>query len=161
MLATLRCHICEYALELLNFNLLIRTRAQGAALAVEDGAVLGALFNKSQTALEISKALEIYENIRKPRTTRIAQASVGFGDTMHMHDGEAQIKRDITLVSECKPSDGYPIKWFDPVFQNYIFGYDAEAEAEKAWDLYKAGNINSYLTHSSGENCSSSNMYTT
>jgi len=58
---------------------------------------------------------------------------------MQMYDGEAQRVRDLTLT-QCKPYEGYPFKLLDPMFQKYIFGYDAKAEAEEAWDLYKAGN---------------------
>ena len=40
---------------------------------------------------------------------------------------------------EEEPFDGFPSRYADPVFQEYVFGYDAFAEADKAWATYTMG----------------------
>ena len=56
---------------------------------------------------------------------------------MHIHNSEEQQERDRKRI-ECKPFKGYPNRWADPVFQEYIFGYDADAVVLEAWSKYKA-----------------------
>lgn len=55
--------------------------AQGAAMAVEDGAVMGLLFEKLENGAQLKDILVIYERIRKARTTRIVKASTDYRDT--------------------------------------------------------------------------------
>ncbi|KIM92686.1 hypothetical protein OIDMADRAFT_139218 [Oidiodendron maius Zn] len=112
--------------------------AQGAAQAVEDGAMLGALFEKAENMSEIADALGIYERLRKPRTTRVVHESTEYRAIMHMHDGEEQRERD-RLMTDLEPFEGYPNRWADPVFQKYLFGYDGDIVAAEAWNQYKAG----------------------
>jgi salicylate hydroxylase len=107
-------------------------------LAVEDGAVLGALFEKAENKLEICDALKIYEELRKPRTTRVVLESTAYRAITHMADGEEQRERD-RQMTECKPFQGYPNRWADPAFQEYLFGYDPYMVAAEAWSKYKAG----------------------
>ena len=115
--------------------------AQGAAMAVEDGAVLGALFEKIEGSHQIPDLLIVYETIRKPRTTKVVQGSSHFGRTVfHLQDGPHQQERDRQMLEfDNKRFEGYPNRWADPVFQNFLFGYDAFAEADKAWSKYKDG----------------------
>ncbi len=54
--------------------------AQGAAMAIEDAAVLAASL---YGATDIQAALRAYEAARKPRVTRLWQAALGTGDTYH------------------------------------------------------------------------------
>ncbi|MCJ1355885.1 MAG: hypothetical protein MMC33_005877 [Icmadophila ericetorum] len=105
--------------------------AQGAAQAIEDGAVLGALFGHLTSRDQIPRLLKIYESIRKPRTTRVVRGSTALGELFHLHDGERQRERDRQL-SEA-PFEGYPNRWADPMFQQWLFSYDAEKEADNAW----------------------------
>ncbi len=66
--------------------------AQGAAQSIEDGAALAALLAKTPDAPE--DALRRYEEIRKPRATRLQQASAANRTRFHLHDGPAQQERD-------------------------------------------------------------------
>ncbi len=54
--------------------------AQGAAMAIEDAAVLAAAL---YDASDVPAALSAYEAERKPRVTRLWQASLATGDTYH------------------------------------------------------------------------------
>jgi salicylate hydroxylase len=107
-------------------------------LAVEDGAVLGALFEKAESKPEICDALRIYEELRQPRTTKVVRESTAYRDITHMDDGDEQQERD-RQMTECKPFEGYPNRWADSAFQEYLFGYDAYSVAAEAWSKYKAG----------------------
>lgn len=120
--------------------LMLYTRAQGAAQAVEDGAVLGALFHHIERRSQIADSLLIYERLRKGRTTKIVKGSTAMRDIFHMEDGERQQERDRQLTEE-QPAENYPNRWADPVFQNWLFRYDADREVEIAWRDYKDGNF--------------------
>lgn len=113
-------------------------RAQGAAQAVEDGAVIGTLFEKIENREQLADLLAVYEKTRKARTTRVVQGSTALRDIFHMHDGPKQEKRDHVLLNET-PFEGFPNRWADPVFQQFLFGYDARSEALQAWNNYKKG----------------------
>ncbi|KAL9604928.1 MAG: hypothetical protein Q9219_000116 [cf. Caloplaca sp. 3 TL-2023] len=114
--------------------------AQGAAQAVEDGAVLGALFERIENPSQLGHALVIYERLRKSRTTTVVKGSTHLQDVFHMPDGPRQQERDWNLTQR-EPYEGYPNPWADPVFQPYLFGYDADKEVEEAWQRYKGGNF--------------------
>ncbi|KAI9793825.1 MAG: hypothetical protein M1835_006983 [Candelina submexicana] len=120
--------------------------AQGAAQAIEDGAVLGALFSKIESRTQLPGLLAIYESLRKGRTTKIVQSCKAVRGVFHLHDGEAQRERDRQLTQEA-PFDGFPNHWADPVFQKWLFDYDADLEVECAWERYKEGNFPGVAGH--------------
>lgn len=110
--------------------------AQGAAMAVEDGAVLGGLLGKLEDRSQLKPLLATYESLRKKRTTRIVQESTHQRDVFHLPDGKEQEDRDgIMLADERKPS--FPNKWRDLEIQKFLFEYDAFAEVEAAWARLK------------------------
>ena len=139
MLAMPRCLTCRfsYAIFLRKSNSeCICIRAQGAAQALEDGAVLGALFARIERRSQVADVLCIYEGLRKERTTRIVQGSTDIRDVFHLEDGERQQERDRQLL-KLEPLENCPNRWADPVFQKWMFGYDAEREVEVAWAKYQ------------------------
>lgn len=87
--------------------------AQGAAQALEDAAVLaGCLANRPD---DPSVALRRYEDLRRPRATRVQQMSRGRAASNHLPDGPAQQARDASFANE------------DPLAHNgWIYGHDAE-----------------------------------
>ena len=57
-----------------------------------------------------------------------------------MHDGPRQAERDRQLVEyDAEPYEGYPNKWRDPVFQEWLWGYDGDREVREAWAMYMKG----------------------
>ncbi|ODQ83258.1 hypothetical protein BABINDRAFT_159693 [Babjeviella inositovora NRRL Y-12698] len=106
--------------------------AQGAAQAVEDAACLTGLFGRIQKKSQIHATLQKFEELRKARTTRVVQGSTNCRNVYHCHDGPEQVKRD-ALCALNPPQEGCPNPWADPVFQKFLFGYDAFAEAESGW----------------------------
>ena len=111
--------------------------AQGAAQAVEDGAVLGALLERLEDRSQVVDILAIYERLRKNRTTRVVKGSTQSRDIFHMEDSERQRERDRQLRQ--KPFEQFPNRWADPIFQPWLFGYDAYGEVGRAWVEYKQG----------------------
>jgi salicylate hydroxylase len=86
---------------------------QGAAMAIEDGAVLAACLRAVSDPVE---ALLHYERLRLPRVTRLQQMSRANKTRFHMPDGPAQAARDAEWV---KAGDRSPdtLRWlyeFDP-----------------------------------------------
>jgi salicylate hydroxylase len=71
--------------------------AQGAAQSIEDGAALAALLKAMPDAPE--EALRRYEDIRKPRATRLQQASANNRVRFHLHDGPEQEARDLAMAN--------------------------------------------------------------
>jgi hypothetical protein len=43
------------------------------------------------------------------------------------------------LEYQDEPFETFPNRYRDPVFQSWMFSYDAEGEAKKAWDVYLKG----------------------
>lgn len=50
-------------------------QSQGACMAIEDSAALGIVFSKKHFAGDIQQALQVYQQVRKPRATRVQDAS--------------------------------------------------------------------------------------
>ena len=108
--------------------------AQGAAISVEDGGVLGGLLGKIRSKNDLPRVLALYEQLRRPRTSRIVIGSTKQQDIFHMRDGAAQKERDRVMLTQNPPQPGHPNQWADPVMQGFLFGYDADVEVEQAWD---------------------------
>ena len=70
--------------------------AQGAAQSIEDGAALAALLKAMPD--DIAGALARYEAVRKPRATKLQQASAANRTRFHLPDGDAQRARDDALA---------------------------------------------------------------
>jgi len=71
--------------------------AQGAAQSIEDGATLATLFQAMPD--DIAGALARYEALRKPRATRLQEASAANRVRFHLPDGPEQQKRDAALAN--------------------------------------------------------------
>lgn len=92
--------------------------AQGAAQAIEDGAVLAACLARIDGA-DISRALRLYESARLPRASRVQAASKENKTRFHLSDGPEQRERDAQLGNAS--SD-----WFLKAIA-WVYGHDAEA----------------------------------
>ncbi|MCJ1287285.1 hypothetical protein MMC26_006633 [Xylographa opegraphella] len=100
---------------------------QGAALAIEDGAFLGSLFEDIRDPHDIKGALQLYETTRKPRTIVVAQKSIENREIFNLKDGQNQQKRD-EMMKQGPPSL--------TEFQQWLYGYDAIAEGRSAAEKY-------------------------
>ena len=113
--------------------------AQGAAIGVEDGAVLGGLLGKIRGKKDVPRVLALYEQLRRPRCTAVVLGSSKQRDIFHLRDGPKQEERDRIMLTQTPPQPGHPNQWADPLVQEFLFAYDADKEVERAWDsLIKA-----------------------
>ncbi|KAI3405640.2 hypothetical protein KGF56_001658 [Candida oxycetoniae] len=117
--------------------------ASGASQAVEDGAVLAGLFSKIESRDQIHEILKMTESLRKWRSSQVVQGSANCRNIYHLHDGEEQQIRDSKLYDKT-PKLGCPNRFADPVFQDFLWGYNAFEEVERAWTEYKNGKMPTY-----------------
>lgn len=122
-------------------------QAQGAAMAVEDGAVLGQLLanlvhDKSVEFShdEIPSILRLYESLRKPRTALNVKGAVANRELYHMRDGPLQQQRDLEL----KAVDWFqPCKWqwADPSYQKELLGFDVIADCQRGYQAWRHSKV--------------------
>ena len=72
-------------------------RAQGAAMALEDAAVLGALLARLAHPAELAPLLRAYEDLRRPRTAETQRQSRMNRRIFHLGDGPEQERRDAEM----------------------------------------------------------------
>lgn len=110
---------------------------QGAAMAIEDGAVLGKLLgllersSKDCSPASISEVLRLYESLRKSRTAVNAAGVNSNRKWYHVADGLEQEARDAEMAGAA-PSTGW--RWMDPKYREELLGHDAVAEAAEAFE---------------------------
>lgn len=121
-------------------------QGQGAAMAVEDGAILGVLLTRLQeTSLssvpkvrnaQLTSLLQLYERLRKQRTEVNVSGAVLTREFYHLHDGELQQARDRELSDLPRLRWQGPSKWNwgDADYQKSLLGFDVLADAENSFD---------------------------
>jgi len=120
-------------------------RAQGAAMAIEDAAVLGNLLSRISHLSQLKPLLKAYQDLRLRRTA-VAQESSRFNrGTFSLPDGPEQRERDEKMRramalelsdnsgASGRESDGDQERWGDKEKNDVLFGYDADDEVEKWW----------------------------
>jgi salicylate hydroxylase len=91
--------------------------AQGAAQALEDGAVLTACLTKNA---DVAAALHRYEQVRLPRASRVQAAARNNKTRYHLPDGPEQAARDAHMASGATDWSFKATEW--------LYGHDAAAE---------------------------------
>jgi salicylate hydroxylase len=97
-------------------------RAQGAAQAFEDAALLGTLLSADTDVLELPSIFHKFESIRKPRLKVIQDECWNIRNAFGMHNGVDQLRRDTLLAKGLSP--GSPIWILDPDFREWLWKYD-------------------------------------
>jgi salicylate hydroxylase len=77
--------------------------AQGANMALEDGATLGCLLGKIESKSQIPKVVRIYEELRTERVTKVREETFRHQEEFHLPDGQLQQSRDQLLARSFKP----------------------------------------------------------
>jgi len=90
--------------------------AQGAAQAIEDGATLAGCLTGSD-GRDLPAALQRYEAIRLPRTSRVQAASMENKARFHLEDGPEQEERDRLMATGSTDWSSSAIAW--------VYGHDA------------------------------------
>ncbi|KAG9082634.1 hypothetical protein FS749_003946 [Ceratobasidium sp. UAMH 11750] len=109
-------------------------RAQGAAMAIEDGCVLGNLFSRLTSPDEIPYFLRAYETLRLARTANTQAQSRLNQKIFHYADGPEQEERDASMrAAMAGKTEGSANQWADKEKNKVQFSYDADAAAEEWW----------------------------
>ncbi|KAK1468408.1 hypothetical protein CPAR01_06480 [Colletotrichum paranaense] len=121
-------------------------QAQGAAMAVEDGAVIGKLFGllKNSSGAEnmvpqIPGILKLYETLRKDRTTLNVQGATSNRKWYHVRDGPEQEARDAEMTGAPLTDGLSPTGWrlMDEDYRMELMGRDSVAEAIEAFQEWE------------------------
>lgn len=119
--------------------------AQGGAMAIEDAAVLGECLELVKTLeKDLTKALQCYEAIRKPRVERIAELARDNGTSMLLGDGPAQEERDRRLAASAHAGPNPEMSnilreavadpnsaWPSPPLLKWLYGFDAVEDTKR------------------------------
>jgi hypothetical protein len=121
-------------------------QAQGAAMAVEDGAVLGLLLTKllncglpthpMERYTRITGILELYESLRKKSTEVNVLGAVQSQEFYHLPNGDIQEERDklLSQLPDSKWLGGCKWNWGDSEYQKGLLGFDVIADSERRFD---------------------------
>ncbi|KAF4785643.1 hypothetical protein HER10_EVM0008315 [Colletotrichum scovillei] len=121
-------------------------QAQGAAMAVEDGAVIGKLLGllKNSSGAEnmvpqIPEILKLYETLRKDRTTVNVQGATSNRKWYHVRDGPEQEARDAEMTGAPLRDELSPTGWrlMDEDYRMELMGRDSVAEAIEAFKEWR------------------------
>lgn len=117
--------------------------AQGAAMAIEDAAVLAEVVSLTPGAgvdpEALSKSLRVYELLRKETTWNRVEMAAFSGRTLHLGEGKAKQERDQQFAMAKEKGAPVPDKWASPEVQQAIYSHDCMKEAaEKFSKLYNS-----------------------
>ncbi|KAL1898462.1 hypothetical protein Sste5346_003365 [Sporothrix stenoceras] len=109
---------------------------QGAAMAIEDAAVIAEVLSRApdNEPATLHRCLQIYEFIRKKRTTTLVDLAAFSGRTLHLGDSKAKEERDKMFADSKKSGANVPDKWASPEVQKMIYSHDC---MKLAGDLFE------------------------
>ncbi|KAI0136313.1 hypothetical protein BJ170DRAFT_698988 [Xylariales sp. AK1849] len=101
--------------------------AQGAAMGIEDAAILGGILAQPDFYYPsgLPQALKLYEELRIKRAAKVAEASISSRWFTQMDDGEDQSQRDEWLLTHPGIWPGHINIRSRKEFLDDLFGYDA------------------------------------
>ncbi|KAH7390218.1 hypothetical protein BKA64DRAFT_117741 [Cadophora sp. MPI-SDFR-AT-0126] len=106
--------------------------AQGAAMAIEDGAALAESISRADSVTDLPKLLKVFEAVRKPRCEDISANCLKNAEIFHLPDGPAQEKRDLAMKNAIGRGDkksnngeGDGHKYSNESVKTGVFDYDA------------------------------------
>lgn len=117
--------------------------AQGAAMAIEDGAVLGSALSRLAARDELPRLLRFFYRLRVGRAHAIQRGSFTNRFFIHMKDEELLAMRRGVFEAGDYPSS--PNLMGNTVFQDWLYGYDATADAALKWEKEAGGVLSSRL----------------
>ncbi|KAH6688486.1 salicylate hydroxylase [Plectosphaerella plurivora] len=106
--------------------------AQGAAMAIEDAAVLGSALAKAESVRDVHKLLLFFYETRVGRAHAIQRGSFTNRFFIHMREEEPLEMRRAVFRAGDYPSS--PNLMGNTVFQEWLYGYDARADAALQWE---------------------------
>jgi salicylate hydroxylase len=110
---------------------------QGAAQAIEDAASVAVALERcpSASAEDVSRALKVYEKVRKDRAYLLVDLAAQSGKALHLGEGKAKEERDKAFAA-VKEGGKVPDKWADADIQKMIYTFDPARETEEKFEEY-------------------------
>ncbi|PKX98101.1 putative monooxygenase [Aspergillus novofumigatus IBT 16806] len=110
--------------------------AQGAAQAIEDGATIAIALRRmpDPSPESITKALKVYESVRKDRAYALVELAAASGRALHLGEGAAKEERDRQFAALRQGKGPVPDKWADADVQREIYGFDCQMVTEERFD---------------------------
>ena len=109
--------------------------AQGAAIAIEDGATLGCILSHLTSRSEIPQLLDLFYRTRVDRVHTVQRGSYTNRFFIHMGEGPSLRMREDVFKAGDYP--GSPNLMGNTLFQEYLYAFDAVKQAEKAWKAWQ------------------------
>jgi salicylate hydroxylase len=106
--------------------------AQGAAMAIEDAATLGSVLSHVDSIDDLPRLLNFFYGLRINRVHSIQRGSWTNRFFIHMGDGPMLDMRESIFKAGDYP--GSPNLMGNTLFQDYLYGFDATAYAENAYE---------------------------
>lgn len=110
--------------------------AQGAAMAIEDGAVLGSALSHLTSKGDLPMLLHFFYKVRLCRAHAIQRGSFTNRFFIHMRDEELLAMRRSVFEAGDYPSS--PNLMGNTIFHEWLYGYDATADAASRWETEEA-----------------------
>jgi len=110
---------------------------QGAAQAIEDAAAIAVALYKcpSSSVSDITRALKVYERVRKDRAYLLVDLAAQSGRALHLGEGKAKEERDKAFAA-VKEGGKVPDKWADADIQKMIYSFDPARETEEHFEQF-------------------------
>ncbi|PKS09027.1 hypothetical protein jhhlp_003640 [Lomentospora prolificans] len=111
--------------------------SQGAAMAIEDGAVLAEVLSLAPDAKPetVARCLKVFELSRKEWCTSLVELAYFSGRTLHLGEGKAKEERDKQFAQAKANGEGaVPDKWASPEVQKMIYSNDCVANVQRDFD---------------------------
>ncbi|CAN8102938.1 unnamed protein product [Discula destructiva] len=110
--------------------------SQGAAMSIEDGAVVAEVLSCAPDAqpATIARALKTYELLRKERCTALVDMAAYSGRQLHLGDGAAKEERDRQFREHKEGKGAIPDKWASPDVQKMIYEHDCVRDAAERFE---------------------------
>ncbi|KAK5634543.1 hypothetical protein RRF57_010256 [Xylaria bambusicola] len=118
---------------------------QGATMAIEDAAVVAECVSALPVTggkidrEALSRALKVYELLRKERTSTLVDLAAFSGRTLHLGEGKAKEERDRQFAEARKKGNSVPDKWASPDVQKMVYSHDCVTEAQEKFQELFAG----------------------
>jgi salicylate hydroxylase len=110
--------------------------AQGAAMAIEDAAVLGFTLSQLRSLNELPDLLDFFYEARVERVHAIQRGSFTNRSFIHMKDDDQLDMRHIVFTAGDYPSSNNLLG--NTLFQDWLYGYDALLDTSKKWEQRKS-----------------------
>lgn len=104
-------------------------QASGGGMSVEDSFIISSLLSHATTKNEAVNALKAYDEVRRPRTQRIVESSLGTGAIMTGRGGETKMPLD-------QVKEKLTHRW------DFILGIELEKHRDEAIDIMDRLNAN-------------------